>query len=132
MKWSLQQLNRYSNEDLKFTTEFNFEEYVGNVNGLLAISTVKVDGIGRCIGVDRYKFDLHIEAVLDLEDSWTLEPVPFPIDLDVVEVFDRIDTDDDVRIIEKNTVDLTDVVWENILLSIPMRVVKSEVKEVKK
>ena len=132
MKWSLQQLNRYSNEDLKFTTEFNFEEYVGNVNGLLAISIFKVDGIGRCIGVDRYKFDLHIEAVLDLEDSWTLEPVPFPIDLDVVEVFDRIDTDDDVRIIEKNTVDLTDVVWENILLSIPMRVVKSEVKEVKK
>jgi len=130
MKWSLQQLNRYSNEDLVFSTEFNFDDRISNVTSLISVSTVLVNGTCRCIGVDRYKFDLHIDATLELEDSWTLEPVPFKIDMDVTEVFDRLDTDDDVRIIEKNTVDLTDVVWENILLSIPMRIVKEEAKEV--
>lgn len=130
MKWSLQQLNRYSNEDLVFSGEFNFDEFVGTVNGLLSINNANVEGKCRCINIDRYKFDLHITALLELEDSWTLEPVPFKVDLEVTEVFDRVDTDEDVRIIEKNTVDLKDVVWENILLSIPMRIVKDEVKEV--
>lgn len=130
MKWSLQQLNRYSNEDLVFSTEFDFNDRVSTVSSLISLSTVNVNGTCRCVGIDRYKFDLHIETLLQLEDSWTLEPVPFKIDMDVIEVFDRLDTDDDVRIIEKNTVDLTDVVWENILLSIPMRIVKEEVKEV--
>ncbi len=130
MKWSLQQLNRYSNEDLEFSGELNYDEFVGSVNGLISISAVNVSGKARCIDWDRYKFDLHITALLELEDSWTLEPVPYKIDLEVTEVFDRQDTDEDVRIIEKNTVDLKDVVWENILLSIPMRIVKDEVKEV--
>ena len=130
MKWSLQQLNRYSNEDLVFSGEFNFDEFVGTVNGLLSVNSVNVEGKCRCIDYDRYKFDLHITALLELEDSWTLEPVPFKVDLEVTEIFDRTETDEDVRIIEKNTVDLKDVVWENILLSIPMRIVKDEVKEV--
>ena len=132
MKWSLQQLNRYSNEDLLFSSEFNFVEFVGTVNGLISIKNVNVDGKCRCIDVDRYKFDLHITALLELEDSWTLEPVPYQVELDVTEIFDKTETDEDVRIIEKNTVDLKDVVWENILLAIPMRIVKDEVKEVNK
>ena len=130
MKWSLQQLNRYSNEDLVFSGEFNFNEFVGQVNGLLSITDVNVEGRCRCIDIDRYKFDLHITALLELEDSWTLEPVSYKVDLEVTEVFDKAETDDDVRLIEKNTVDLKEVVWENILLEIPMRIVKDEVKEV--
>ena len=132
MKWSLQQLNRYSNEDLLFSGEFNFDEFVGQVNGLISIKDVNVSGKCRCIDYDRYKFDLHITALLELEDSWTLEPVPYQVELDVTEIFDKTETDEDVRIIEKNTVDLKDVVWENILLAIPMRIVKDEVKEVNK
>ncbi len=126
MKWSLQQLNRYFNEDLVFDTKFDFSNQISNVNGLISISTAIVHGKCRAVDFGRYKFDLHIETLLELEDAWTLEPVPFKINLDVTEVFDQEDTDDDVRIIEKNTVDLTDVVWENILLSIPMRIVKEE------
>ena len=132
MKWSLQQLNRYSNEDLVFETEYDFNDRVSTVSSLISLSTVNVNGTCRCVGVDRYKFDLHITALLELEDSWTLEPVPYQVELDVTEIFDKTETDEDVRIIEKNTVDLKDVVWENILLAIPMRIVKDEVKEVNK
>ena len=129
MKWSLQQLNKYSNEYLTFQTSYTFEEYSKSVNGLISIGEVKVDGRAKCIGLDKYKFDLHICASLELEDAWTLEPVPFEIDIEVTEIFDKDETDEDVRVIEKNTVDLYDVVWENILLEIPMRIVKEE-KEV--
>lgn len=128
MKWSLQQLNKFTNNSLKFSTSYTFEEYSNSVNGLISISEVIVLGECRCIGVEKYKFDLHIECLLELEDAWTLEPVPYKINLDVTEVFDRDESDEDTRLIEKNTVDLYDVVWENILLEIPMRIVKDEVE----
>jgi uncharacterized metal-binding protein YceD (DUF177 family) len=41
-----------------------------------------------------------------------------------VEIFDKVVADDeDVRLIEKNTIDLQDVVWESILLQKPIRVI---------
>ena len=39
---------------------------------------------------------------------------------------DTVLTDDEVNIIEKNTIDLENVVWENILVEKPMRYTKSE------
>lgn len=130
MKWSLQQLNKYTSSTLNFSTKYTFEEYSSSVNGLISISEVEVTGKARCIGDEKYHFNLHINCLLELEDAWTLEPVPFKVDLDVEEIFDRIESNEDVRIIEKNTIDLYDVVWENILLEIPMRIVKDEAKEV--
>ena len=74
---------------------------------------------------NRFEFHLSIKGELTLQDARTLEPIAYPISLNVVEVFDKVmDEDEDVRIIEKNTIDLYDVVWENILLEKPIRVVK--------
>lgn len=130
MKWSLQQLNKYTSESLIFTEEYDFSEDAKNVNGVISIGKTVVEGSCKCIGMEKYKFDLHIEVVLELEDAWTLEPVSYKIVLDVTEIFDRLESSEDVRVIDKNTVDLYDVIWENILLEIPMRITKEEAKEV--
>ena len=130
MKWSLQQLNKYTNESLIFTEEYDFSEDAKNVNGVISIGKTVVKGSCKCIGMEKYKFDLHIEVVMELEDAWTLEPVSYKIVLDVTEIFDRLESSEDVRVIDKNTVDLYDVIWENILLEIPMRITKEEAKEV--
>ncbi|MFA7507012.1 MAG: DUF177 domain-containing protein, partial [Bacilli bacterium] len=75
---------------------------------------------------DRYYFDLNINTILILEDAVTLDSLEFPINLNVTEIFSiKEDYEEDVRIIETNTIDLTDVIWENILLEKPMRVTKS-------
>jgi uncharacterized metal-binding protein YceD (DUF177 family) len=58
-----------------------------------------------------------------LECARTLEPVDFPIDLVVVEIYDTVD-DGEVNFVEKNTIDLEDAVWENIYLEKPMRIFK--------
>ena len=59
-----------------------------------------------------------------LECARTLVEVPFPVIIDTVEIFDKVVADDeDVRLIEKNTIDLQDVVWESILLQKPIRVI---------
>lgn len=127
MKWSLQQLNKFINQDYSFEETFDFREEVKNIDDILSISEIKVTGEIHVLEFNTFEFDLHIQGILVLEDARTLEPVDFELDLDIVEYFAVEDNgDDDIRIIESNTVDLRPVVWENILLEKPIRIVKDE------
>ena len=123
MKWSLQQLYRNGKNPFKFEEEYDFSKRVENIDDILEISKVKVYGVGQNVNDDRYMFNLHIECLLVLECARTLDPVDYPISLDVVEIYDTVD-DGEVNYIEKNTIDLEDAVWENIYLEKPMRVFK--------
>lgn len=128
MKWSCQQLFRYTQTPLKFSEELDYREYIKGIDDILDISTVKVEGEAIHPYDDRYEFKLLIKCTLFLQDAVTLEQVEYPIDLDVTESFDKIvdpESDEDVRLIEKNTIDLYDVVWENIYLEKPIRVTKN-------
>ncbi len=123
MKWSLQQLYRFGKNSFKFSGEYDFSEKIKDIDDILDISNVKVEGIGQNINDDRYMFNLHITCDLVLECARTLDPVDFPIDLEVIEIYDTVD-DGEVNYVEKNTIDLEDAVWENIYLEKPMRVFK--------
>ena len=130
LKWSLAQLFRYNHKPFNFDEILDFKDRIENIDDILDISNVKVSGSGRNIVNDRYIFDLNIECLLTLECARTLEPVEYPISLQVTEIFDVNDSqDEDIRIIEKNTIDLSDVIWENIYLEKPMRVFKEGTTE---
>lgn len=127
MKWSLQQLFKYTHTPLKFSEELDFREYIKGIDDILDISLAEVSGTALHLYDDRYQFDLSIKCKLVLEDAVTLDPVDFLVAVNVIETFDKVvdeESDEDVRLIEKNTIDLYDVVWENILLEKPIRVTK--------
>ena len=126
LKWSLNQLYRFSGKSFEFDGVLNYDERVKNIEDILSISSVKVKGIGKQLYEDRYTFNIHIECTLYLECARTLEEVSYPINLDVEEVFDtqEYDTDEDINIIPKNTIDLRDVIFQDIYLEKPIRVVK--------
>lgn len=134
MKWSLQQLYKYQNEALEFSDVAKYDEYIKSFSDIIRMDDVHYSGTAICVNNDMYRFNLHIETIMYLEDARTLEEVPYPINLDVEEVFtkderfvanDIIDRyDNDYRYIEKNTIDLYDVVWENIILEKPISITK--------
>lgn len=125
MKWSLQQLFKYNDKSFDFDFTIDLYERIKNIDDIIDISLVHVKGTGKKTN-DRYYFDLNINTILILEDAVTLDSLEFPINLNVTEIFSiKEDYEEDVRIIETNTIDLTDVIWENILLEKPMRVTKS-------
>lgn len=125
LKWSLAQLFKYNHKSFEFEETLNFKDRIQNIDDILDISDVYVKGSGRNLVDDRYVFNLNIKCLLTLECARTLEAVDFPIDLEVTEVFDTSDSsNEDIRLIEKNTIDLSDVIWENIYLEKPMRVFK--------
>lgn len=123
LKWSLQQLYRLGKEPFNFSGEYDFHDRIKDIDDILDISIVSVEGMGQNINEDRYMFQLHITCNMVLECARTLEPVDFPIDMEVVEIYDTVD-DGEVNFVEKNTIDLEDAVWENIYLEKPMRIFK--------
>lgn len=127
MKWSLQQLNKFYSQDYSFEETFDFQEEVKNIDDILGISEIKVTGVIHVLEFDTFEFDLHIQGTLILEDARTLDPVDFELDMDVVEYFAVEDNgNDDIRIIETNTIDLKPIIWENVLLEKPIRIVKDD------
>ena len=128
MKWSLQQLYKYQKEALVFSDVAKYDEYIQSFTDIIRMDDVIYSGEAICVNDDMYRFKLHIETTMYLEDARTLEEVAYHISLDVLEVFtkdERFITDDnDYRYIDKNTIDLYDVVWENVILEKPISITK--------
>jgi uncharacterized protein len=106
MKWSIQQLHKYLGRPFSFDATYDFSKQIIPFDDMIAISPIRVVGEGVNLYDDRFQFKLHIIGELTLEDSRTLEPVAYPINLEVTEIFDTKLYDDDSRLIEKNTNDL--------------------------
>ena len=114
MKWSLEQLYKYHDYPLEFNGITKYDEYIKTAD-ILRMDEVKYNGTGRSLDGDVYEFNIHIETTLYLEDSRTLEEVEFPINIDVCEVFGKDPDNDEMRYIEKNTIDLYDIIWAEML-----------------
>ena len=117
---------RYQHEKLVFNESLSYDEYIKNFSDIIRMDEVLCSGTGQQVTSDTFRFDLHIKTTMYLEDCWTLEEVPYDIDIEIEEVFtkdSRLVTDDnDYRYIERNTIDLYDVVWENVILEKPISI----------
>ena len=127
MKYNLQWIIKHKgnftiDEQLIFPDEL-FGKY-SQINGLKDIT---VKGTGDLdIDSRRLYVNLTIEGIMLLPCALTLEEVEYPFTTTSTEVFafDKVNSDEDIHEAKKNIVDLTPVVFENIMLEVPMRVVK--------
>ncbi len=121
MKWTTYELIKQYNRDNTIDVTLDLSEFIEGTD-ILAISPVRVSGEFEIYDNQEFVFYLRIEATLTLPCAVTLKEVAYPIDLDIEEAFVN-DPDDDSNRIEGITVDLLPIIWSNILLEKPMRVV---------
>lgn len=115
-------LNRISIKGLQLEEELEFsKEYYQNT-GIINLSKVKISGeIRKDINQD-YLLELVASGVMTLEDARTLDPIEYPFSFEINEKID----DYNENIAEyfeknKNTLDIMGILWENIVLEVPMR-----------
>lgn len=126
MKWSLQQLKKFNNEVHEFSYEPNLKARTLETHDILDIKSLHVEGTLKEISFNRFEVLFTIKGILVLEDAVTLEEIDYPIDLECEEICDaQMNADEDIYFIEKNTLDLDELVWINIILHKPMRVSNS-------
>ena len=105
------------------------KEYLKNTD-IKDISTIKVNG--KIVpSNDNFEVFLNIKCTLILTCSISLKDVNYDIDIDINEV---IGEDTEYQFFEENnkiinnSIDLIPIIWQNILLEVPLKVVSPDVE----
>lgn len=121
MKWTIHELIKKQATNNTFKAIIDFSEDIKDTD-ILAITPVEVSGDYEVFDNSEFVFYIDIKCTLTLQCAITLKEVPFEIDLQVEEVF-SLDEDEESNTIEGITIDLLPIIWSNIILEMPMRVV---------
>ena len=105
---------RYTDEEIKNYPHLDslikfFENYKDRI-----VTIDKIDD-------ETYRIVYTIKTVLTLQCALTLDPVLYEYEKKFDEVYSKVENDE-YFLIEKNTIDLTDMVWTNILIEKPINV----------
>ncbi len=122
MRYTLAQLRKRQSQDNQFEETLDFSSFLEDNTDFLAVSPVSVKG-HFTIEADRYyHFHMGIRTTITMACAITLKPVDIDLDFHVVETFST-DSNDEYHQVEGITVDLLPIIWSNIYLEKPLRVV---------
>ncbi|MDT2614424.1 YceD family protein [Enterococcus dongliensis] len=139
MKWSIGEIRRYKEETLNFSETIDVNEALtARDNEILAVVPVTVEGI-LSVGKNEYILHYRLKTIVTVPSARSLEPVDLPLDLSVDEVFMtreqwssmEEERDEEILVLDNDTIDLTDSIEDNILLAIPMQVFSEEEMQTK-
>ena len=137
MKWSLQQLQKINSFPYIVETTLDLNSILNDVistgseTDILSFNSVKVGISISKIDHVTYQFDYTIKADMLVACALTLEPVPYVMDINVSEVYSTNPTDD-MFPINGNTINVDEVVWCNIIINLPIRIVHENAYEILK
>lgn len=131
MKWSIQQLLKIQKFPYPFSAEFDFSPYVDTIEDILEIKKTSVTGNIYKVDDETYRFVYKVNVDLVLQCALTLDPVDYHMENEYDEVYSKKENED-FFLIEKNTIDLEEMVWANILIEKPINVTLPNAYEILK
>ena len=102
------------------------ESYLKNTP-IQKLDNVKVNGRAYYSVTNEIVFECHVEGVMVLLDAIDLEPVNYPFNFDISEVLSELDDEKSKN--ELKTLDIMDVLWQNIVLEVPISIKKDPNKK---
>lgn len=73
-----------------------------------------------------YHITIHITGKMILTCARSLEDVEYPLDIFVDKNIGNDENEEEIQVIYQNSLDILSIVWENIVLEVPLRVVKED------
>lgn len=124
MQFTLAQLRKLGN-NYSFDEKLDLSNELNGFEDIISSSLCNVYTIIKERGENTYLCQFHIEIDLILEDSNTLEEIPYNINVDAEELFSTDESLDDAFIIEGITLDTKEAILTNILINKPMSTSKT-------
>lgn len=90
------------------------------------ISPVKVSGY-ISNNEEEYELDINITGIMVLSCARTLKDVDYPFSIDINEIIGE--NNDNSLEINQNSLDIFPIVWQNILVDVPLRVLAPDAEE---
>ena len=102
------------------------EEYIKKTP-IQKLDNIKVTGRVYYSVTNEVVLDVKVEGVMVLLDSMDLEPIDYPLNIEINEVLSE--DDDEKEQNELKTLDIMDILWQNIVLEVPISVRKDPDKK---
>ena len=130
MQYDLVRLNNNIDKFIPINITYSFSEEELKGTDLIKLDDVKINGEILKNSLGNIELNLTVEGVMVLPCAITLKPVDYPFNIEIngeleelMEDFNNFSTN------FQNSIDILPIIWENILMEIPMRVVSPDVKE---
>lgn len=134
MKWSKTELYQHADEVLPFEEQIQFG--VGafqHSDRLRDVRDVVVKGEGRYdSNCNRFVVNFSIQGTMVVPCAVTLEDVIVPLETTATEVFSFVPSEnesEDVEVVKGDVIELFELVYQLILMEVPLKVVKPDLKE---
>jgi len=138
MKWQVSKLLKTSTKEIDVDEKIDFTDAAKRNPDIRALTLVHVTGTGAIEPQTRtIEFQLNIKGDMTLGCALTLDDVVHPFETDINPTFtwnvEGYDEDSDEHLIKGDHLELASVVWQEIFLQIPLRVIKEGAyEEIKK
>jgi uncharacterized protein len=111
--------------EINETYSFNKDELSGT--DLLELNNVKIEGEIIKNSLGNIELNLYVEGTMILPCAITLKPVKHPFNIEISgEIEELMQNFEENERNFQNSIDILPIIWENILMEIPMRVVSEE------
>mgnify|MGYP003294723836 CR=1 FL=1 len=108
--------------DIDLTYSFTKEELEGT--DLLGLKNVKILGSIKKNAIDDIVIQLSVSGVMEIACAITLIPVDYPFSFEIEGTREELLREEEENVKkDENILDIFSIIWENILMEIPMRVV---------
>lgn len=99
---------------------------------IISLDNVSITGNIHMNSLNEYFINLTIDGVMYLPCAVTLEPVDYKFHVEISDTLEKImeEISENYKKIE-NSIDILPIIWENILMEIPMRVVSKKAHDIK-
>lgn len=112
------------------TYTFSKEELKNS--GILELNNIKINGEITKNSLDDYNINIIVEGIMVLPCSVTLKPVNYDFNINIegnlIEMLSEFNENYENN---QKTIDIFPIIWENILMEIPTRIVSDDISDVK-
>ena len=131
MEFDLRRLISNIDDEVVIDTKYSFNEDELKGSGLLKLDDVSINGNITKDSLNNLVINVDIKGTMVLPCSITLKPVDYPFNInvngnieDMLEEMGKFDK----KI--QNTLDILPIIWENILMEIPSKVVSPDADDI--
>jgi len=123
MKYDVSKIS-YLNKRIIINDKITFKENYLSETEIRSISDVDVIGYIDYVSDDSMLLNIEVKGEMILPCSVTLDDVILPFDISIGEIInlDNKENEEYLKIID-NTIDIMPIIWQNIVVEIPMKVV---------
>mgnify|MGYP004497857627 FL=1 len=130
MEYNLLRLKNDLERFIPIEEEYSFSKEQLKGTDVISLDDMKVVGEITKDAIDNIYLNVDVSGTLVLPCAITLKPVDYPFNIKIEGNIDELVEENEKSVKkDENTLDILPIIWENILMEIPMRVVSEDAEE---